>query len=75
MEGYQMTYIPGSAYNAGFTARMDGKSRDIVTAGANNVYMQEWLTGWDDAHMKIIAEARESAGCNKPNCCKNFIQD
>jgi hypothetical protein len=33
------------------------------------------MTGWDDAHKKIIAEARENSGCDKPKCCKNFIQD
>jgi ribosome modulation factor len=75
MEGEQMTYIPGSAYNAGFKARMEGQSRSLLTADVTNVYIQEWQTGWDDAHKKIISEARENSGCNKPKCCKNFIQD
>lgn len=68
-------YIPGSAYNAGFKARTEGKARDLLVAEASPVYMQEWLVGWDDAHKKIIAEARENAGCNKPRCCKKFLQD
>jgi ribosome modulation factor len=70
-----MTYIPGSAYNAGFKARMEGSPRDMLTADMNNVYIQEWLVGWDDAHTKIITEARKSAGCGKQKCCKKFIQD
>jgi hypothetical protein len=42
---------------------------------SNSVYWQEWLAGWEDAHTKIINEARASSGCSKPKCCKNFIQD
>ena len=68
-------YTPGSAYNEGFQARTQGKPRDHLITEISSVYKQEWLVGWDDAHKKIIAEARENAGCNKPKCCKNFIQD
>lgn len=71
-----MTYVPGSPYSAGFKARSEGFPRNtIVTEETNNVYIQEWLIGWDDAHNKIISEARENVGCSKPKCCKNFIQD
>lgn len=69
-------YIPGSAYSMGYQARMKGGDKPSNTDMAgNNVYWQEWLTGWDDAHNKIISEARANAGCSKPKCCKNFIQD
>jgi hypothetical protein len=54
---------------------MEGSPRDMLTSDMNNVYLEEWLVGWDDAHKKIIAEARENSGCTKPKCCKNFIQD
>lgn len=67
-------YIPGSAYNAGFKARMEGQPKSHGLNG-NEVFNTEWLAGWDDAHRKIINEARASNGCPKPKCCKNFIQD
>lgn len=67
-------YIPGSAYSEGFQARMKGVSKNSLN-NENPVFMQEWLTGWEDAHKKIISEARANAGCSKPKCCKNFIQD
>jgi ribosome modulation factor len=67
-------YIPGSAYTQGFQARMKGVSKNSLN-NENPVFMQEWLTGWDDAHNKIIEEARAGGGCSKPKCCKNFIQD
>jgi ribosome modulation factor len=67
-------YIPGSAYSEGFQARMKGLTKNSST-NENPVYIQEWLTGWEDAHKKIISEARANAGCSKPKCCKNFIQD
>jgi ribosome modulation factor len=69
-------YTPGSAYNDGYRARMNGMSRDSFN-NENPVYIQEWLVGWEDAHQKVINEARKTVGCEKPNCCKkkNFIQD
>lgn len=69
-------YKPGSAYSEGFQARMKGTPKNLFK-NENPVYIQEWITGWDDAHSKIIKEARQANGCNKPNCCKkkNFIQD
>lgn len=69
-------YKPGSAYSDGFQARMNGISRDRFN-NENPVYIQEWMTGWDDAHEKVINEARKNTGCGKPNCCKKkkFIQD
>jgi ribosome modulation factor len=68
-------YVPGSAYSEGFQARMKGVSKNTCNV-ENPVYIQEWLTGWEDAHTKIIEEARNSnGGCGKPKCCKNFIQD
>ncbi len=69
-------YKPGSAYSEGFQSRMKGVSRETFN-NENPVYIQEWLAGWDDAHSKIIEEARKANSCKKPNCCrkKNFIQD
>ena len=69
-------YTPGSAYDLGYNARMKGSSKpNNVLVAENNVYWQEWLAGWDDAHQKILSEARAKAECSKPKCCKNFIQD
>jgi ribosome modulation factor len=69
-------YKPGSAYSEGFQARMKGVSRTSFTS-ENPVFIEEWYAGWDDAHSKIIEEARRANTCSKPNCCrkKNFIQD
>ena len=67
-------YTPGSAYSAGFQARMAGQPKNNGLS-ENEVYNSEWLVGWEDAHKKIISEARTNAGCSKPKCCKNFIQD
>lgn len=67
-------YIPGSAYAEGFQARMKGVNKNNFN-NENPVYIQEWLTGWEDAHKKIIEEARTNNNCSKPKCCKNFIQD
>jgi hypothetical protein len=67
-------YIPGSGYSDGFQARMKGVSKNSFN-NENPIYIEEWTTGWEDAHKKIIAEARASNGCSKPKCCKNFIQD
>jgi hypothetical protein len=69
-------YKPGSAYKEGYKTRMNGGEKVSNTINENSVYWQEWLAGWNDAHTKIISEARESA-CSKPKCCKNkkFIQD
>jgi ribosome modulation factor len=67
-------YIPGSAYSAGFQARMQGQPKTSGVNG-NEVYNSEWLVGWEDAHTKVINEARANSGCTKPKCCKNFIQD
>jgi hypothetical protein len=69
-------YTPGSAYAQGYQSRMNGGSKPSnVTMNESDVYWQEWLAGWDDAHQKILSEARANAGCSKPKCCKNFIQD
>lgn len=67
-------YIPGSAYNAGFKARMEGQTK-ASGLNENEVYNTEWIAGWEDAHQKIISEARAGNDCTKPKCCKNFIQD
>jgi hypothetical protein len=69
------SYIPGSAYQKGFDARMLGGNKASNVFESNSVYWQEWETGWDDAHTKIINEARANTGCTKPKCCKDFIQD
>lgn len=69
-------YKPGSAYSEGFQARMKGHPKSHGLNG-NEIYNIEWLAGWDDAHEKVINEARKANMCAKPNCCKkkNFIQD
>jgi len=69
-------YTPGSAYNDGYRARMSGMPNNSFI-NENPVYIQEWLVGWEDAHQKVINEARSNVGCAKPNCCKKkkFIQD
>lgn len=69
-------YKPGSAYSEGFQARMKGIAKNGFYY-ENPVYIEEWTAGWDDAHQKIINEARKANMCAKPNCCKkkNFIQD
>jgi hypothetical protein len=55
---------------------MNGGSKPSnVDMNQNDVYWQEWLAGWDDAHQKILSEALANAGCSKPKRCKNFIQD
>ena len=69
-------YKPGSAYSDGFQSRMKGVSRNSIN-NENPVYLEEWFAGWDDAHKKIIDEARKTNMCSKPKCCKKkkFIQD
>jgi hypothetical protein len=54
---------------------MNGGDKASNIFESNSVYWQEWLAGWEDAHTKIINEARANSGCIKPKCCKNFIQD
>ena len=68
-------YVPGSAYKKGYDTRMNGGDKASNIFESNSVYWQEWLAGWEDAHTKIINEARANSGCIKPKCCKNFIQD
>mgnify|MGYP003647800344 FL=1 len=70
-----MTYIAGEAYEKGYKARMGGAEKASNVYESTSVYWQEWATGWDDAHNKIITEARSNAGCSKPKCCKTFIQE
>jgi hypothetical protein len=67
-------YTPGSAYDAGFKARMQGQAKTYGQNG-NEVYNAEWLVGWEDANTKVINEARANSGCTKPKCCKNFLQE
>ena len=53
-----MTYTPGSAYDAGYTARINGGEKaSNVHEGANS-YWQEWAVGWNDANEKIISDSR-----------------
>lgn len=69
-------YTPGSAYDAGYQSRMKGGAKPSnATMTENNVYWQEWLAGWDDAHQKIINEGRSRNNNSSAKCCKNFIQD
>ena len=65
-------YIPGSAYSEGFKARMKGVPKNSVS-NEQPVYLQEWVAGWEDAHKKIIEDARSTVGIEKyPG---SFIQD
>jgi len=65
-------YVPGSAYSQGYQSRMKGQPKTNGLNG-NEVYNTEWLAGWEDAHKKIIDEARSNVGIEKfPG---SFIQD
>lgn len=69
------SYTPGSPYKLGYDTRMNGGDKVSNTFENNSVYWQEWLAGWDDAHQKIINEARERNKCPKLGAGKEFIQD
>jgi hypothetical protein len=69
-------YTPGEGYEKGFQCRMNGGQKPSQAVMTSDPYWQEYDTGWNDADLKIIKEAREKF-CSKPSCCKskNFIQD
>jgi hypothetical protein len=71
------TYKPGEGYDKGFNCRMNGGELPSQAIFMMDPYWKEYKTGWEDADIKIINEAREKNFCTKPKCCKkkNFIQD
>ena len=70
-------YTPGEGYDKGFQCRMSGGTKPSQAIMSGDPYWQEYSTGWNDADIKIVNEARERNSCSKPKCCKNknFIQD
>jgi len=71
------TYKPGEGYDKGFTCRMNGGELPSQAIFISDPFWSEYKTGWEDADIKIINEARERNTCSKPKCCKkkDFIQD
>ena len=72
-----MSYVPGEGYDKGYRSRMSGGQMPTqAVGGSSDPYWQEYATGWRDADMKIIKEARERNECAGTNCKdKKFIQD
>ena len=72
-----MPYTPGEGYDKGYSARMSGGQMPTqAVGGSSDPYWQEYATGWRDADMKIIREARERNSClSEFNKSKTFIQD
>lgn len=70
-------YVPGEGYDIGYKARMSGGHMPAQAVGGSaDPYWQEYATGWRDADLKIIQEARQRNGCNSPSCTpKGFLQD
>jgi len=68
-------YKPGSAYKLGYDTRMRGGDKVSNIYENNSVYWQEWLAGWEDAHQKIINEARAQNKSPKLGQDRQFIQD
>jgi len=69
-------YIPGEGYDRGFKTRMNGgQMASQAVGGSSDPYWQEYATGWRDADIKIIKEARQKHECDSSGCNKNFIQD
>ena len=72
-----MSYIPGEGYDKGYSARMSGGSMPAqAIGGSSDPYWQEYATGWRDADVKIIQEARTRNNItNESFENKRFIQD
>jgi len=70
-------YKPGEGYDKGFTTRMNGGELPNQAVFSIDPYWKEYKTGWEDADLKIINEARQRNSCTSKKCCKkkNFIQD
>ena len=71
------SYKPGEGYDKGFNCRMNGGELPSQALFMSDPFWSEYKTGWEDADIKIINEARERNTCSKPKCCKkkDFIQD
>jgi hypothetical protein len=70
-------YKPGEGYDKGFNTRMLGGELPNQAVFSIDPYWKEYKTGWEDADLKIINEARQRNSCTSKKCCKkkNFIQD
>jgi hypothetical protein len=69
-------YTPGSGYDKGFQCRMNGGAKPVQACMPSDPYWSEYATGWNDADLKIIREARQRHdNLNESSMDKTFLQD
>jgi hypothetical protein len=76
-KGFNMSnYIPGEGYDRGFTCRMNGGQKPNQAIMATDPFWQEYATGWNDADLKIITEARKrNAVMTKTKVLKEIVNE